>query len=316
MNLIFHSNQLGYRGTEVALFDYAKYNELLLGNTSYIMAPSNSDKSAYDKFNSVFPDRVLLYDSISEIPTYIDRIKADYFYCIKAGYKDSLLFDNTKTLVHSVFQHLDPHGFKYKYVSEWLSKKMTGSNTEYVPHIIDLPTNQIANYRSYLNIPETATVFGRYGGYTEFNLNIAKNAVAAAINMNKDIYFLFMNTEPFISHPNVIYLDPVYNLQSKVAFINTCDALIHARDKGETFGLTIGEFTAMNKPVITFYGGEDRAHIDMLGPSGWYYTNVQELLYYLLNFGEIKRAHLNYSALVEQYKPIHVMDKFKQEFLV
>ena len=31
-SVAFHSNQLGIRGTEVALYDYARYNEEISGN--------------------------------------------------------------------------------------------------------------------------------------------------------------------------------------------------------------------------------------------------------------------------------------------
>ena len=40
MNIVFHSNQLSLRGTEVAIYDYARYNEEYLGNNSIIFATS------------------------------------------------------------------------------------------------------------------------------------------------------------------------------------------------------------------------------------------------------------------------------------
>ena len=44
--IAFHSNQLCIRGTEVALFDYAHYNETILGNKSYIISDANKDLQA------------------------------------------------------------------------------------------------------------------------------------------------------------------------------------------------------------------------------------------------------------------------------
>jgi hypothetical protein len=38
MKILFHSNQLALRGTEVALYDYAHYNENFLGNESLIVS--------------------------------------------------------------------------------------------------------------------------------------------------------------------------------------------------------------------------------------------------------------------------------------
>jgi hypothetical protein len=63
MNILFHENQLCVRGTSVALYDYAHYNETILGNVSYIAAPSNSDLSALEKFKTRFGDRVILYNN-------------------------------------------------------------------------------------------------------------------------------------------------------------------------------------------------------------------------------------------------------------
>ena len=42
MKIAFHSNQLGLRGTEIALFDYAYYNRELLGNESIIISDINA----------------------------------------------------------------------------------------------------------------------------------------------------------------------------------------------------------------------------------------------------------------------------------
>ena len=36
--IAFHSNQLSLRGTEIALYAYAKYNEEILGNKSVIFS--------------------------------------------------------------------------------------------------------------------------------------------------------------------------------------------------------------------------------------------------------------------------------------
>ena len=54
MRVGFHSNQLGIRGTEVALYDYALGNKNILNNTSIIFAPKNSDLSTYDKFKEKY----------------------------------------------------------------------------------------------------------------------------------------------------------------------------------------------------------------------------------------------------------------------
>jgi hypothetical protein len=50
--IAFHANQLSLRGTEIALFSYAKYNEEILGNKSVIFSSPNNNLDALDKFQS------------------------------------------------------------------------------------------------------------------------------------------------------------------------------------------------------------------------------------------------------------------------
>ena len=47
--IAFHSNQLSLRGTEIALFAYAKYNEDILGNKSVILTSPNNNLDALKK---------------------------------------------------------------------------------------------------------------------------------------------------------------------------------------------------------------------------------------------------------------------------
>ena len=48
----------------------------------------------------------------------------------------------------------------------------------------------------------------------------------------------------------------IIDLNKKVEFISSCDAMIHARQMGETFGAAVSEFSIKNKPVITCRGYE------------------------------------------------------------
>ena len=79
--VLFHSNQLGIRGTEVALYDYALYNETLLGNKSYILSNTNSDLSALKKFTNKF--EVFLYKDFKECNEFALRKNATHAYFIK-----------------------------------------------------------------------------------------------------------------------------------------------------------------------------------------------------------------------------------------
>ena len=49
----------------------------------------------------------------------------------------------------------------------------------------------------------------------------------------------------------------------KVKFINTCNAMLHARSLGESFGLSCAEFAIKNKPIFTYGFCRQRAHFEI-----------------------------------------------------
>ena len=73
-------------------------------------------------------------------------------------------------------------------------------------------------------------------------------------------------------------------MEYKTKFINTCDAMLHARFEGERFGSTCGEFSLRNKPIITWHQSRERSHIEILGDKGLYYNSPQDLFDILTNF--------------------------------
>ena len=121
-------------------------------------------------------------------------------------------------------------------------------------------------------------------------------------------WFLFMNTRPLKrQHPKIIYLNPVLDLPTKTAFINTCDYMLHGRSEGESFGLAIAEFLHQNKPVITNINCRDRNHIHVLKDKGIYYSSPNELYNILAS---VEKGNHNVRSLVEQFDPHIIMQKF------
>lgn len=319
MRIVFHSNQLGYRGTEVALYDYALYNEEILGNDSVILSPKKAKGSSLEivqRFMNRF--NVIFYENSTEIDGILSKCKADMLYCIKAGKNDNIVSHNIKTCIHAVFMENDFHGDIYAYVSSWLSKKMTNGTKPFVPHIVKMPktTN---NYRDFMGIPEDAIVFGRYGGNDSFDIEFAKKAVIATAKKRKDIYFLFLNTDIFHKPifqkqlPNIIHIAGTSDNFTKAGFINSCDAMLHARQRGETFGLAIGEFSVLNKPVITYSNSPERAHIDILGETGIYYNDFSDLTSILNDFSPDRTR--NWDCYGIRFSPENVMRQFKTIFI-
>jgi len=312
MKIAFHSNQLSLRGTEVAMYDFAKYNEELLGNESIIISkdPSIWDYShpmAIKKFNDRF--NVFQYKNFNDVEKFLDEQKVDVFYAQKSGQRDGIVSRGRKTVIHAVFLYNEPHGDVYAYISEWLGNRF---NAPFVPYMVDLPDVE-GNLRKELSIPENAIVFGRHGGVETFDISFVKKIVRKKIRYRRNIYFLFMYTNKFIDHPQVIHLDGNQDLEYKVKFINTCDAMLHARKVGETFGLAVAEFSLRNKPVITFGGSQkESAHLHMLGDKSLKYYRKQDLSNLIDSFRPEPNKDWN---AYRDYNPENVMNIFKNVFL-
>ena len=180
-----------------------------------------------------------------------------------------------------------------------------------VPYVISLPDHN-QNFRDRLNIPNRATVFGRIGGFYSWDIPFAAHAVVEAVNSREDIYFVFVQTHKFIDHPRVLHIDPFADLNVKRQFINTCDAFLHARRVGESFGMAVAEFSICNKPVITYSGSPERNHIYQLKDKGVYYTDYSSLLNILTTFKYDPNTDWN---AYREFTPQNVMKKFNEVFL-
>lgn len=318
MKIAFHTNQLSLRGTEVAMYDYAHYNEKLLGNESIVVTKhpdvwKYSDPQAIEKFKKRFD--VHFYRDISEIEGILDANNVDVFYAQKSGHNDGIVSTKRKTVVHAVFRDYEPHGDVYAFISEWLAKAFSNVH-QFVPYMVDLPDHDL-DWRDKLNIPKDAYVFGRHGGYETFDIVFVKEFIINLVKKREDVYFLFMNTEKFTDHPRIIFLEPTADLKEKTEFINTCTAMIHARYKGETFGLACAEFSLRNKPIITYSQSPDRAHEMILGTRYMSYSNPIELALIFANMDKyFSKENLNNDwNRYRNYSPDKVMEKFKQVFL-
>jgi len=313
MKIAFHSNNLAERGTEVSLYDYAFFNEMILGNQSLIIANKNGNLYALERFKEKFA--VFLYKEFSEVDRFLTAERVDVFYAQKFGLADGILSKICKSVVHCVFDTSQPHGDIYACISDWLAAQ-SPAKIPVVPLIVHLPDRE-DHLKSELEIPPEATVFGRYGGWETFDVRFVHCAIQKIIKYRNDIYFIFMNTKPFTidAHPQIKYLPKTYDVFRKVAFINTCDAMLHARMQGETFGLAIGEFALKKKPVITCSRSPETAHLDILGDKCITYSDERQLYKILYNFNPAQSAALACPAYAEKYNPAKVMNIFKNVFL-
>ena len=318
--IAFLSNKLTLRGTEIALYDYADYNEKILGNKSIIITrdyekvkhENNVDIQSYNKFQSRF--QVEYYDNdcvIDHLDFIVEKNAIDYLYIIKAGDFDGILSTKCKNLIHCVFSTNQPHGHVYSVVGQTVNN-ISGTNFPVVPHMIHLPDIK-DDLRETLQIPKNAIVFGRYGGKETFDILFAHEVIKKILDLRSDIYFLFMYTDVFYEHKNIIYLPGNSCMIHKRNFINTCDALLHARSGGETFGITCGEFAMCEKPVFTYKRTDANEHLLILKDKAVLYDNENELFDILNTFTVDKYDMKNNGYMY--YTPENVMRIFKEVYL-
>lgn len=323
-------NQFSERGTEIATFNYAFYNEKILNNTSIIIYPKSTHtiiKNIKEKFQNNFKVieiddsdggnyKTSIYDPSRKnthceaLENAINENNIQYLYNQKAGFKDGCLSKFAKNLIHCVFypNEINNHGDIYSVIS----KSIGNNKYPVVPYIVEPFPVVKENMRKKLNIPDDAIVFGRHGGFETFNLLYVQKTIKQILSNKNNIYFLFLNTKHFFEHERCIYIDKIItNTVEKVKFINTCDAMIHARTGGETFGLACAEFSILNKPIITAICGET-AHIDILGSKGIYYKNEKELYNIIYNFKIEENSDYN---CYKEFIPENIMKIFDKVYL-
>ena len=307
--IAFWDNGLGERGTSVALYDYAHYNETILNNESIIIYNNthySNNIQSINKFKNRF--KVFDVDHWSKVDTILSEEKCDIIYIIKAGDWDGQVSNVCKNVIHCVFTTCYPHGEVYTPIGQNVNY-LQGSNFPVLPHIVTLPESD-TNLRSELNIPENSIVFGRYGGKNTFDIQFVYNEIQKILEVRNDIYFLFLNTNEFYHHKNIIYLPGSCDMIYKRTFINTCDALLHARDSGESFGLTCGEFAICEKPVITYGKSNDKEHLLILKDKAVIYNSPEELYNILNTFTKDKYDVKNNGYMF--YTPENVMNIFEK----
>jgi hypothetical protein len=312
----FLSNKLTLRGTEVALYDYAHFNETMLGNKSIIITKDyekiynefDVSLEAYTKFKNRF--QIKYYSSQQDIDTIVEENNITHLYIIKGGNYDDLISTKCTNIIHCVFSSNQPHGQIYSVVSDDVNR-INGTNYPVVPHMIH-NHDTTEHLRNELSIPENALVFGRYGGNETFDLSFVHQAIYDVLNARNDVWFIFMNTYEFCLHPRIIYLRGTSDMEYKKKFINTSDAMIHARIDGESFGITCGEFAIEKKPIITWSGSRNQNHINILGSQAVLYSNYDSAYKILYEF-EKNKYNMDSNGYFA-YSPRNVMDIFSKTY--
>ena len=307
----YKSGTYNIRGDTIALFDYAHFNETILHNKSFIIVNKNNNHTSFEKFKNRFDNISEIEDEI-EIHSIIENLKLTHLYIPKYGNKDGIIDVKCKLLVHCVFESRFPHGDKCAVVGSTINN-IYNTNLPVVNHIINIPSHN-ENLRFTLNIPEDAVVFGRYGGNDSFDIPFVKEVIKYVVNTHEQIYFIFMNTDIFYKHDRIIYMEKTHDMHKKRQFINTSDALIHARYRGETFGLTCGEFATCKKQILSFSSSIETEHLHILNDKVLLYKNPEELYNILINLKDLSKDMAN-NGYITKCNPEYIMERFNNVFL-
>ena len=127
-----------------------------------------------------------------------------------------------------------------------------------------------------------------------------------------------MNTRPLsFRHPRILYREATGEREIVSAFVNACDAMLHARLDGETFGLAAAEFSLAGKPVLTFPSptGQNH-HLEALGEKALIWRNEEELFLLLGQLPSIlTQRDPDYWISFRDFSQESVMKKFEEVFL-
>jgi hypothetical protein len=270
------------RGSGVSTFDYADFSERLLGATTALIVCENTgpDDASYPSTIQRFRARFNV--PIIELKRHPSNESRQIVWNALIDHNITHLYNqisgNVRMLKtekeHSHFEHLKNVSSIVHYVfsgrHHWSGAgdthaKIAPSIEGEVPVVpyIARPLERSApdaarQLRERLNIPSNATVFCSYGGETQFSISFVKDAIGKMVRSNSPnvtgMYFLFANHRRFLSKgtPRVIHLPHLKSSQEKHAFVHACDAMLHARADGETFGLAVAEFNMEERPILAY----------------------------------------------------------------
>ena len=241
----FFLRHFSERGSEVSVYSYAHFNEALLGNRSIVVS-LHPDllrqhdlpcvEAIYRRFSERF--EVIHVGEFGELDGVLEDFEADVFYTQTHGGPETAPFAApdfaVKSVVHCVFSTAAPQGTIYSAISDWLNEAHQ-SDFPVVPLPVYMPETR-DDLRAELGIPADAVVMGRYGGWSQFDIGFVQEAVVEAAQRDENLFFAFMNTEPF-SHgiPNIIHLPARIDAVEKRKFVNTCDAYLDGRRGGDVW---------------------------------------------------------------------------------
>ena len=331
-----HDNAINERGTTAAIESYA---EILLeqGWSVDIAFKGDNPHNVPEVMDRIGNKCQLVpYLDFNEIRQMQSNYDVAYF--IKSGENDGTEFDKTPSLIHAVFQNYDPHGASYVYNSDWLAKKMqfrrflpsslykgylgkwngclNARDFDFLPHVCNVK-NVVPNRNLLSGIDDDSFVVLRYGGWDSFDNAWVQDELLNFVEQHKNAVALMVNTKPFCSHKRIRFLQKFTNPLERDHLLAACDVFIHARNQGESFGLSLVEAMQANKQVLSWSGGKDQNHVELLRSSGALFANKLELQSKLeFMYSGVKLVDTKLlSSRSQQFRPEIIAPKFESLLL-
>ena len=348
LNICFHTNEFNGRGTTIAIYDYAHYNEVILGHKSIFLVPRLDQTLrgiSYERFDRRFgPIHMYDFKEPNAMNEAARKLNCDIIYMMKGGAMKAApaLWTHFSCYgppisVHGIFTW-EPHGAAFALLSDEQIKTASLSAYEslvkeqrldnhWVPHIVTLPTLNTTevklvrdlDYRKQYDIADNVTVFCRHGGSGTFDIPWVQQTVCQiAKQYRQNVHFIFLGTRPWAQctqRKNIHFIPETSSIVIKEAYFKACSAMLHGRSDGEMFSMAIAESSIHNLPIITkLVGGTPKQPV-VLKHKAFIYENKTSLIAILEEFilNGIPK-NVNYNAY-EEYGPSAVMERFSRVFI-
>ena len=342
--LLIHNNELTYRGDATNTQNVSLMLKAA-GISSVVVVPK-SERNHKKRISEIKENDVIVeeYATQRDLLSIRNTYGVTHSMFVHDGRYRNLWIPDTRLLVHAVFNNFEPYGDVYAYVSKWLyleaTRKKIGRTareieglrsatdspysidkkvkTTWVPHTVIPKVGDGESFRKRIGISQSSFLVGRIGGYTEFNDQEAKRAIVRLLEKIKGVEFIFINTRPFLIHPNVTYLGYISESE-KWDFYDACNLLINGRLMGESFGFSIVEPLMVGKPIIAPSKSRnlkmDKHHVDILKPENLLYSSAEDFEFKVLKLMKKPIESTKMKKLVENFTEEKVRTRFIEEFL-
>ena len=308
LRLCFLDWALDGRGMPASTFQYAKYASTVLGHHSISLIGSISNaavdlKTTPMPYSDIKVTRKALQHWCQHFPVYYfdggigglkgaveaarcDAVYVQHLSAHEHNFVRVLRSAGVPTMVHCMGWCSVRQGTSFAVISEWAEARFHVGPVVRLsvdPCLPESPTDTL-ELRATHGVPTDAPLLCYLGGPDSFSLQwVVRELFSSPAIVDSwlkefpTLHLMFMPRNDVVpNHPRIHFNPFSSSVKAKAAFVHACDAMLHARSNGESFGMAVAEFSVCNKPVIT----QDRdasdpsyetAHLDMLGSKAWAY---------------------------------------------